>query len=107
MDDFDDVAAGLADRLTDARQIARRIGDQHAQSHNPAGLDKPAQQYRGEQPVVDVAAADHQSGTPAAKPFGLVQHRGQLGRAGALDDQAGAAGQPIDRFFDARLVDQQ
>ena len=70
---FDDIAAGLADQAGDPGELARQVADHQPQPHDPVVAHQPAQQHRGQQAGVDVAAAQHQPDPTALEAFAMAQ----------------------------------
>ncbi len=66
-----------------------------------------AQQHIGEQPGVDIAAAQHQADLLACKPLGIGQHRRETSRARAFDHGLLDLQQQRNRVFERRLANQQ
>jgi hypothetical protein len=76
------------------------------QPREPARAGEVAQQHVGEQPRVDVAAGQHEADLLAGEPLAVRHHRGQPGRAGALDHGLLDLQQQRDRGLEVGLADQ-
>ena len=79
--DFYDVAASTADQARYPGKLGR-IADHQAQPHDPAVADQSAQQDRGQQAGVDVAAAQDQPDLAAGEDFGMGEQGGEARCAG-------------------------
>src|SRR5882757_7272117 len=84
---LDDVAAGGADDAGDPAQHPGHVFDLDPQPGDLAVADQAAHQDRGQDARVDVAAADDDADTPSGEAFGVGQHAGDAGGAGALGHQ--------------------
>src|SRR5205085_7234936 len=95
--DLDDIAGMLADHPGEPGEGARDVGQFRAQPDQPALMYQTAHQDRGEEPRVDIAAANDNADSPAAKPLRRGQHGGETGGARPLDHQFLTLEQNLDR----------
>ena len=82
--DLDDVGAGLAQQVGDLGQRARPIHQIDGELGQPPLAGQLARQHAGQQPRVDVAAAQHEADAAADELVAHLEGGRQAGRAGAF-----------------------
>ncbi len=105
--DADDVGARGRDQAKQLREAAGSVGHAGEDPHAPPLLGFVAQQQRGEQPAVDVAARDDRDRGALDRAERAAHQRRHGDRAGALGDELRVLGEEHHRVGDLLLADGQ
>jgi hypothetical protein len=104
--DLEDIGAELAQPSGDLAQHAGPVGNGEAERHDAVLALEFAHHDGGENPRINVAAAENQPHLAAAEFVRLGQHGGKPGRAGALRHGLLQGEIGVHRTLEMRLIDE-
>ena len=104
--DLENVGAELAEPGGDLPEHAGPVGDGQAERDDAVLALELAHHHRGQDPRIDVAAAQNEPDLAAAEALRPGQHRAQPGGAGALRHGLLQGQVGVDRALEMRLVDE-